>query len=121
MALTTTTSNPTSVHLTAIADDTTLSELWRLGLYIDALPTDIVHQTYEAETVVEYAYTRPASRTLLRGRKPGTLSDVFDEVMSLQAEDNGKAASKRRTTYASWSQLSLSNRTKQGDHTLVGL
>lgn len=49
--------NPTSVHLADITDRNTLPQLLRPELYSDALIPDIVHQTYEVEWVVEYAYT----------------------------------------------------------------
>ena len=42
-------------HLVEIATDSTLSQLRRLGLYIEALLTDNAHQTDEAESIVEYA------------------------------------------------------------------
>ena len=41
--------------LVEIATDSTLSQLRRLGLYTEAFITDIVHQTDEAESVVEFA------------------------------------------------------------------
>ena len=42
-------------HLVEITTDSTLSQLRRLGLYIEPFLTDIAHQTDEAESVVEYA------------------------------------------------------------------
>ena len=42
--------------LVEIATDSTLSHLRRLGLYTEAFLTDIVHQTDEVESVVDYAY-----------------------------------------------------------------
>ena len=53
-------------HLSEIATNRTLSQLRRLGLYIEAFLTDIAHQTDEAESVVEYACA-------------ATNSNVFDE------------------------------------------
>ena len=42
-------------HLVEITTDRSLSQLWRLGLYIEPFLTDITHQTDEAVSVVEYA------------------------------------------------------------------
>ena len=43
-----------SAHLAEIANDSTLSELRRLGLYTKALLPDVVRKTNKAESVVEY-------------------------------------------------------------------
>ena len=42
-------------HVVEITTGSTLSQLRRLGLYIEQFFTDIAHQTDEAESVVEYA------------------------------------------------------------------
>ena len=56
-------------HLVEITTDSTLSQLRRLGLYIEQFFTDIAHQTDEAESVVEYACAATNVQMYSWGRK----------------------------------------------------
>lgn len=53
-----------SAHITAVANDSTISELRQLGLYTKASLPGIVHQIYEQEFAVEFAHA--ATTTLNR-------------------------------------------------------
>ena len=58
-----------SAHLAAIVTESTLSELRRLGLYTKVFLPDIVHQTHEEESVVEYAYVATSVQTRSAGEQ----------------------------------------------------
>ena len=61
-------------HLVQIATDSTLSQLWRLGLYTKAFLTDIGYQTDEAESVVEYACATNNVQMCLAGEEKEVVS-----------------------------------------------
>ena len=67
-------------HLVEIATDSTLYQLRRLGLYIEAFLTDIVHQTDEAETVVEYACAATNYQMYSVGEETEVVPNTFEEA-----------------------------------------
>ena len=67
-------------HLVEIATDSTLSQLRRLGLYTEALLTDIAHQINEAESVVEYACAAPNVQMYSAGDETKVVPNAFEEA-----------------------------------------
>ena len=67
-------------HVVEIATDSTLSQLRRLGLYIEALLTDNVHKTDEAELVVEYACAATNVQMYSVGEETEVVSNTFEEA-----------------------------------------
>ena len=67
-------------HLAEITTDSTLSQLWRLGLYIEALLTDIAHQTDEVESVVEYACATTNVQMYSGGEETEVVPNTFEEA-----------------------------------------
>ena len=63
-----------------IATDSTLSQLPRLGLYTEALLTDIAHQTDGAESVVEYAYAATNDQMYSVGEETEVVPKIFEEA-----------------------------------------
>ena len=63
-----------------IATDSTLSHLQRLGLYTEAFLTDIVHQTNEAESVVEYACAATNDQMYSVGEETEIVPNTFEEA-----------------------------------------
>ena len=82
-----------SAHLAEIATDSTRSELRRLELFTKALRPGVVHQTDNAESVVEYAC---ATTNFLRysvGKKIEIISKSYIEAMTQPAKAPWKVAS----------------------------
>ena len=82
-----------SAHPAAIATGPVLSELRRLRLYTkEALP-DIAHETYRADSAVEYAYTTTTIQSCSAGENAEIAPNAFKETMTLPAKVQWKAAS----------------------------
>ena len=75
-----------SAHLGTIANESTLSELRRLGLYTKASLPDIAHQMYEQESTVEYAYAATNIQSRSAGEKSEIIPNSFKEAMTLPAK-----------------------------------
>ena len=67
-------------HLVEIATDNTLSQLRKLGLYIEALLTDNAHHTDEAESVVEYACAATNVQMYSVGEETEVVPNTFEEA-----------------------------------------
>ena len=67
-------------HLVEIATDSTLPQLRRLGLYIEAFLTDIAHQTDEAESVVKYACAATNVLMYSAGEETEVFPKTFEEA-----------------------------------------
>ena len=67
-------------RLVEIATDSTLPQLRRLGLYTEAFLTDIVHQTDEAESVVEYACAATNDQMYSVGEETEVVPNTFEEA-----------------------------------------
>ena len=67
-------------RLVEIATDSTLSHLWRLGLYTEAFLTDIAHQTDDAESVAEYACAATNDQMYSLGEKTEVVPNIFEEA-----------------------------------------
>ena len=67
-------------HLVEIATDSIPSQLRRLGLYTEAFLTDIVHQTDEAESVVEYACAVTNVQMYSAGEETEVVSNTIEEA-----------------------------------------
>ena len=67
-------------RLVEIATDSTLSQLWRLGLHTEAFLTDIAHQTDEAESVVEYACAATNDKMYSVGEETEVVPNTFEEA-----------------------------------------
>ena len=70
-----------TVLVSEIATDSTLSQLRRLGLYIEAFLTDVAHQTDEAESVVEYACAATNDQMYSVGEETNIVTNTFEEAM----------------------------------------
>ena len=66
--------------LVEIATDSTLSQLWRLGLHTEAFLTDIAHQTDGAESVVEYACAATNDQMYSVGEETEVVPNTFEEA-----------------------------------------
>ena len=70
-----------------------LSELRGLRLYTkEALP-DISHETYGADSAVEYAYAATTIQSCSAGENAEITPNTFSEAMNLPAKTQWKAAS----------------------------
>ena len=67
-------------HLVEIATDSTLSQLWRLGPYIEAFLSDIAHQTDEAESVVEHACATTNVQMYSVAEETEVVPNTFEEA-----------------------------------------
>ena len=67
-------------HVVEITTDSTLSQLRRLELYIEAFLTDIAHQTDEAESVVEYACAATNVQMYSVGEKTEIVPNTLEEA-----------------------------------------
>ena len=67
-------------YLVEIATDSTLSQLWRLGLYTEAFLTDIAHQTDKAESVVGYACAATNDQMYSVGEQTEVVPNTFGEA-----------------------------------------
>ena len=68
-------------RLVEIATDSTLSQLWRLGLYTETFLTDIAHQTDEVKSVVEYACAATNDQMYLVGEETEVVPNTFEEAI----------------------------------------
>ena len=69
-----------TVLVSEITTDSTLSQLRRLGLYIEAFLTDVAHQTDEAESVVEYACAATNDQMYSVGEETEVVPNTFEEA-----------------------------------------
>ena len=68
-------------HLVEITPDSTLSQLRRLGLYIEPFLTDIAHQTDEAKSLdVDYACAATNVQMYSVGEKMEVVPNTFEEA-----------------------------------------
>ena len=67
-------------HLVDIATDSTLSQLRRLGLYIEPFLPDTAHQTDEVESVVEYACATTNVQMYSVGEETDVVPNTFEEA-----------------------------------------
>ena len=81
-----------SSHLAAIATGPALSELRGLRLYTKETLPDIAHETYGADSPVEYAYAAAIILTCSAGENAEIAPNTFKEAMTLPAEMQWKAA-----------------------------
>lgn len=81
---------PASVYLAAIVMDNTFSWLRLVALYTNARSPDAAHQTFETESVAEYAYTTASPSNCFAGEKAGIVPSTFNEAMSLPAQEPSK-------------------------------
>ena len=72
--------NNDCTRLVEIATDSTLSQLRRLRIYTEAFLTDIAHQTYEAESVVEYACAATNDQMYSVGEETEVVPNTFEEA-----------------------------------------
>ena len=82
-----------SAHLEAIATGPTLSEIRGLRLYTKEILPDIAHETYGADSAVEYAYAAPTIKRCLAGENAELTPKTFKEATTLPAKAQWKAAS----------------------------
>ena len=75
-----------------IATNGALSELRGLRLYTTAALPDIAHETYGAESTVEYAYATTNVQNRLLGKKSETILNTFKHAMTLPAKLEWKLA-----------------------------
>ena len=68
-----------------ITTDSTLSRLRRLGLYTKAFLTDITHQTYKAESVVEYARVATNVQIYSVGKETKLVPNTFKEAVIIDS------------------------------------
>ena len=67
-------------HFVKTATDRTLSQLRRLGLYIEALLTDDAHPTDEVESVVEYAWAATNVQMYSLWEETKVVPNIFEEA-----------------------------------------
>ena len=80
-------------HLAAIATGPTLSELRRLRLYTKETLPDIAHETYGADSAVEYAYAATTIQSFSAGENAEVTPNTFKKAMTLPDKAQYKAAS----------------------------
>ena len=80
-----------SAHLAAIATGPALSELRGLRLYPKETLPDIAHETYGADSAVEYAYAATTIQSCSAGENAEITPSTFKEAMTLPAEAQWKA------------------------------
>ena len=74
------------------ATDSTLSEIWRLGLHTKASLLGIAHHTHGAELVAEYACATTNVQRYSAGEKTEVVRNTSKEAMTLPAKTHWRAA-----------------------------
>ena len=82
-----------SAHLAAITTGPALSELRGLRLYTKETLPDIAHETYGADSAVEYAYAATIIQSCSAGENAEIIPNTFEEAITLPAKAQWKAAS----------------------------
>ena len=87
---------PDSAHLEAITTGPVLSELRGLRLYTKEILPDIAHETYEADSAIEYAYAATTIQSCSVGENAEKISNTFKEAMTLGVKRSGKRPRTRK-------------------------
>ena len=82
-----------SAHVAAIATGPALSELRGLRVYTKETMPDIAHETYGADSTVEYAYATTTIQSCSAGENAEITPNTFKEAMTLPVKAQWKAAS----------------------------
>ena len=85
-----------SAHLAMITTGPALSELRWLRLYTKEILPDIAHETYEADSAIEYAYAATTIQSCSVGENAEKISNTFKEAMTLGVKRSGKRPRTRK-------------------------
>ena len=83
------------VHLAAIDTGSTLSELRGLRLYTKETLPDIAHETYEADSAVEYVYAATTIQRYSAGENAEITPNTFEKAVTLPAKAQWKSTSEK--------------------------
>ena len=84
-----------SAHLAAVATGPALSKLRGLRVYTKETLPDIAHETYGADSAVEYAHAATTIQSCLAGGNAEITPNTFQEAITLPAKAQWKAASEK--------------------------